>query len=58
MLEWVGVITEDRERLARFMWESADRMLSSADEQYIREELRPIAAVVASFEKKFVGGNG
>src|SRR5689334_8989929 len=55
-LEWAGVIKQDRERLAQFMRDSADRVLNAEDKQYIKDELARIAMVLASFEKKYYGG--
>lgn len=55
MLEWAGVIAEDRERLARFMRESADRIASAADKEYVKAENERIAMVLDSFNRKFFG---
>ena len=55
MLEWAGVLAEDRERLARIIRESADRIASAADKEYVKEENARIAMVIDSFNLKFFG---
>lgn len=55
MHEWAGVIAEDRERLACFIHESADRIATAADTEYVKHETARIAMVLDSFNRKFFG---
>ena len=56
-MEWIGAINEIRERLARFIEESSDRVQTDNDKQYIREQGETVEQLLASFAKRFDGAS-
>ena len=52
-MEWIAAINEIRERLAKFSKESADRVASPADKEYVQQQGQLIETLLASFAKKF-----
>jgi hypothetical protein len=56
--EWEAAITEIRDRFAKFIKASVDRVLNEAEKEYLREEGQAIEALLASYAKKFGGVAG
>ena len=51
--EWIAAIVEIREQLAKFIKDSADRVPTTADKEYVQQQGQLIESLLASFAKKF-----
>jgi hypothetical protein len=54
-VEWIATITEIRERLAKFIKESADRIPTTSDKEYVQQQGQLTESLPASFAEKFDG---
>jgi hypothetical protein len=51
--EWIGAIAEIRDRLSQFTKDSADRIHTVHDREYIQEQGEQIELLLREFAKRF-----